>query len=99
MIQKKRQYYLGWIPTSRFKSSMFHFAVRTGQILADGRYTLCPALVGTDTLKKTTYDVKYIGTGLYTLKNVKKRIPQVDNSRQVRIQKKGDFYYLLTWQP
>lgn len=96
MIQKKRQYYLGWIPTSRFKSSMFHFAVRTGQILADGRYTLCPALVGTDTLKKTTYDVKYIGTGLYTLKNVKKGYLQVDNSRQVRIQKKGDFYYLLT---
>ena len=75
---------------------MCHFAVRTGQILADGRYTLCPALVGTDTLKKTTYDVKYIGTGLYTLKNVKKGYLQVDNSRQVCIQKKGDFYYLLT---
>lgn len=95
MIQKKRQYYLGWIPTSRFKSSMFYFAVRTGQVLADGRYTLCPAQPGSDTVKKTTYDVKYIGSGLYTLKNQKKGYLKVDNSSQVRILKKDSFYYLL----
>ena len=94
MFQKKKQYYLGWIPTSSFKGSMFHFAVRTDQVLADGRYTLYPSQAGT--LKKTTYDVKYIGSGLYTLKNKNKGYLRVDNSRQLRILKKGEFYYLLT---
>lgn len=97
LMERKGQFYLGWVTASNYGKTIYSSMVHTDQILADGTYTLTARTEKSDTVKAQKYKVSYQGNGLYTLQNTKnKTYLKVGDEEYIKLVRKGAWFFLRT---